>query len=251
MLTFLKDDYVVSFSSKSARLNGLYIVESEETRNLSLAVCIGYTKEYRPYMYTFGGLVHKYVKPSRTYRVYVDFDYLNAFKDLMIRYAFTKGIERSQIIEPKRAYDVGLGVLDIADYIGCDMQTWYLKQKLINPNLPDVLFEKDNKKYKRVGKKDLKPYSVYALKKGTLLTFAIYNGIDYDGDYVYYAPDSYSIKGLITGKLSFERTCYKTWRKTLPAFYELETVKDLISSEQMPYIEYLKKQAIVLSQEQE
>lgn len=214
----LKQYKVKLRESKTIKKGNIYIAGNRFDMPLQLAVCLGFKDTNEPYFYVFGALKGCFTKDRNSIVAWMDTDYMNAILSSIIKYEFTQSADIKSFGHSFHIYDIGLGQISV------DVDLWYLKQKMILPQLPAL--KSTQKELKPLGKKDLKVGGVYITRTIYGININVYMGYS-DNYFNFYSLSEYSVSMILNQTASFSNNSI-TSTKTKPKFYALEDIKDIL-----------------------
>lgn len=208
-------------TSKNIKKGHLYIVGAYLNRPLQFAVCLGFTDRNEPYFYLFGALQGYFTKNGNSIVAVLDTDYMKDMLVPIVHYEFSKTANQKSFLHSVNIhiYDINIGKIPI------DIDLWYLKQKMIIPELPTL--KSEQKELKPVGKKDLKVGEVYLTRQNYGNGINVYLGY-LDNEFNYYSLNSYKVSRIVQHKAPFSHFGIKS-TKTKPKFYAFNDMKDILS----------------------
>lgn len=206
-------------TSKNIKKGHLYIAGYYFDRPLQFAVCLGFTDRNEPYFYLFGALKGYFTKDGNSIIAVLDTDYMKDMLVPIVQYEFSQTAVKKSFLDLVHIYDIDIGKIPI------DIDLWYLKQKMIIPELPTL--KSEQKELKPVGKKDLKVGEVYLTRQTYGNGINIYLGY-MDNEFNYYSLNSYNVSRIVQHKVPFSHFGIKS-TKTKPKFYAFNDMKDILS----------------------
>ena len=220
-------------TSKSIKKGNLYIAGDFFDRPLQFAVCLGFTDRNEPYFYLFGALKGYFTKEGNSIVAVLDTDYMKDMLVPIVHYEFSQTAVKKSFLHSVNIhiYDINIGKIPI------DIDLWYLKQKMIIPELPTL--KSEQKELKPVGKKDLKVGEVYLTRQNYGNGINIYLGY-MDNEFTYYPLSIYNVSRLVQHKATFSNFGIKS-TKTKPKFYAFNDMKDILSPEELKACIELRK----------